>query len=187
MIKGKPQLLDFVPTNSPILREKCYELSTSEIQSDKIQTLIQNLVYTIENSNRGVGLSTNQIGKSEAICVVDIKPTPARPDLQPFRKVYINPKITQTFGDKEPMWEGCLSTAIDKNGESSMAQVPRFNKIEVEYLDRESQQHRKIIEGFLAQVLQHEIDHLNGILFTDLINNDKLISYQEYINITKEN
>lgn len=174
-------LLNFVPASSPILREKCRELSVAEIQSAEVQDLIDDLFYTVANSSRGIGLSANQVGRKEAISVVAIKPTPARPNLQPFNQVFINTKITQTFGEKVPMWEGCLSTAVDQNGESSMAQVPRFTKIQVEYFDHTGQKKCEVVDGFVAHVLQHETDHLNGILFTDLIDPRQMISYREYI------
>lgn len=175
------KLLDFVPADSSILREKCRELTPEEICSKEVQGLIDNLFYTVKNSSRGVGLSANQVGRREAISVIATKPTPARPDLEVFEKVFVNTKIVQTFGNRELMWEGCLSTAVDENGEPSMAQVPRFLKIEIEYLNRNGERVREVIEGFVAQVLQHETDHLNGVLFTDLIDQRKMISYQEYI------
>lgn len=79
------------------------------------------------------------------------------------------------------MWEGCLSTAQDKNGEPSMAQVSRYQKVRIKYYDRDGKVQDEILEGFVAQVLQHETDHLNGILFTDLIDQSSLIPYQEYL------
>lgn len=173
--------LQFVPEGDPILREKCRELLPEEVRSAEIQTLIDDLFSTIQNSSRGVGLSANQVGRQEAISIVAARPTPARPNLQPFNKAYINTRIIKTFGKKQPMWEGCLSTAVDQNGESSMAQVPRFERIQIEYLDRTGQKVNEIVDGFIAHVLQHETDHLNGILFTDYIDTSDMISYQEYI------
>lgn len=175
------KLLEFVPASAPILRQKCRRLAGTEIRSVEIQNLIDALIYTGEKSQRGVGLSANQVGRSEAISVVTIKATPARPNLAPFQKVYINTEIVETFGKKEPMWEGCLSTAQDKNGEPSMAQVPRYQKVRIKYYDRGGKVQDEILEGFVAQVLQHETDHLNGILFTDLIDQSSLIPYQEYL------
>lgn len=179
------RLLNFVPENDPILRQKCRELSPAEIQSTEIQKLIDDLFYTVQNSSRGVGLSANQVGRNEAISVVAIKPTPARPNLQPFNKVYVDTKITKTFGEKQPMWEGCLSTAADENGEPLMAPVPRFEKVQIAYLDRNGQEVSEIVDGFLAHVLQHETDHLNGILFTDFVDRAEMLSYQEYIRMAK--
>lgn len=175
------ELLAFVSDGSAILREKCRKLSVNEIMSTEIQELIDAMYRTVQEHQSGVGLSANQVGRSEAISVIAIKPTPARPDLVPFDKVCINTEIVETFGEKEPMWEGCLSTAIDKNGEASMAQVPRYKKVRIEYLDRKGSKQSEIVEGFVAHVVQHETDHLHGILFTDLIGKGKTITYREYV------
>lgn len=179
--KYQPKLLEFTPEAGEILRQKCRELSREEILSPEIQNLIEDMKYTVEESKRGVGLSANQVGRREAISVVAIKPTPARPNLERFEKVCINPKIVKTFGEPTPMWEGCMSTATDENGESSMGLVPRYKKIEIDYFDEHGSQHNEEVEGFIAHVMQHETDHLNGVLFTDLIDKNSLISYQEYI------
>lgn len=175
------KLLSFVPDGDPILLQKCQTLPIDEIKSESVQALIENLLYTVAESKAGVGLSANQVGETVAISVVTIKPTPARPQLVPFQGVYINPEIVEKFGTKEPMWEGCLSTAVDENDEAAMAPVPRYKKIKVVYYDRAGKRREETVEGFLAHVLQHEIDHLNGILFTSLIDKNSLISYQEYI------
>lgn len=175
------ELLEFVPEGSAILREKCRRLTVEEIRSAEMQKLIDDLFYTVQEAKAGVGLSANQVGRREAISVVAIKPTPARPNLEPFNEVCINTEIVETFGEKEPMWEGCLSTARDENGEPSMAQVPRYKKVRIEYFDREGKKQSEVVAGFVAHVLQHETDHLNGVLFTDLIDKGGMISYREYV------
>lgn len=178
--KYQPKTLEFTPEAGEILRQKCRQLTKEEILSSEIQNLIKDMKYTIQKCKAGVGLSANQVHRQESICIVAIKPTPARPNLEPFEKVCINPKIIKTFGDKVPMWEGCLSTATDENGEASMAPMPRYKKIKVKYLNEYGDECIEVVEGFIAHVVQHEIDHLNGILFTDLIDKSSLISYQEY-------
>lgn len=177
----QPKLLEFTPEAGEILRQPCRKLTKEEILSSDIQNLIKDMKYTVENAQMGVGLSANQVERQEAICVVAIKPTPARPNLERFEKVCVNAEITEVFGDPVPMWEGCLSTARDENGEASMAPVPRYEKVKVEYLDELGNQHEEVVEGFIAHVLQHETDHLRGVLFTDLIDENNLISYREYI------
>lgn len=180
MKENDRKVLEFVSDGDQILREACRRLTVEEIRSAEIQKLIDDLRYTIERRKTGVGLSANQVGRREAISVIAIKPTPARPDLKPFEKVCINTEIVEKFGEKEPMWEGCLSTAVDENGEASMGQVPRYKKIRIEYYNRDGEKQSEEVEGFVAQVVQHETDHLNGVLFTDYIGTDKLISYQEF-------
>lgn len=181
------KLLELVPEGDSMLREKCSKLSKKEIMSHAIQDLIDDMKYTCDEKKVGVGLSANQIGEPVAISVVAIKPTPARPNLDVFDKVCINTEITETFGELVPQWEGCLSTAIDENGEPAMALIPRYEKVRIKYLDRNGDEQEETVEGFIAQVMQHETDHLDGVLFTDYINEDNLMSYQEYIQSQEAN
>ena len=166
--------------NNPILREKCRRLSKDEILTEDIQNLIDDIKYTCDEKKYGVGLSANQVGEPLAISVIAIKPTPSRPDLELYEKVCINTEIVETFGEPELMWEGCMSTAVDENGEPAMARVPRFTKIRVKYNDRNGDECSEVVEGFVAHVVQHETDHLNGILFMDLIDTKDLITNKEY-------
>ncbi|MDL2235694.1 peptide deformylase [Christensenellaceae bacterium OttesenSCG-928-L17] len=179
------QKLELRFDEDPVLHEKCRQLTKDEILSSEIQDLIDDMKYTCNEKKVGVGISANQVGEPLAISVIAIKPTPARPNLEPFEKICINTEIIETFGEKTPKWEGCISTARDKNGEPSMAQVPRFSKIRIKYLDRDSNGCEEIVEDFIAQVVQHETDHQNGILFTDLIERNSLISYQDYCSQTQ--
>lgn len=181
----QPQILELCLAENPVLREKCRHLSKDEILSSKIQNLIEDISFTNQKRESGVGLSANQVGEPLAISVVGIKPTPARPNLEPFENVYINTEITETFGDLELMWEGCQNIVRDDEGLPLMAPVPRFAKIRIQYLDRNGKPCNEITEGFIAQVIQHETDHFNGILFTDKINVADLISNKEYREITK--
>lgn len=182
-----PKLLELVPESDSLLRQKCRRLTPAEIKSPEVQSLINDLKYTSQQKAMGVGLSANQCGQSEAISIITIKPTPARPNLQPFEKVCINTEITETFGEKEPMWEGCQSTARDENGEPMMAPVPRYKRIQIKYFDQNGDEQEEIVEDFVAHVVQHETDHLNGILFTDLIDTSTMIPYQKFIELSRKN
>jgi len=163
-----------------ILREKCRRLTKDEIRTEVIQNLIDDMKYTCDEGRWGVGLSANQVGEALAISVIAVKPTPSRPDLELYEKVCINTEIVETFGEPELMWEGCVSTAMGENGEPAMGQVPRHTKVRVKYLDRDGGGHDEIVEGFVAHVLQHETDHLGGVLFTDLIGTGSLVTNREY-------
>jgi len=180
MQKRQPNILELRFDGDLILREKCRRLSKDEIRTEAIQNLIDDMKYTCDERQRGVGLSANQIGKSLAISIIAIKPTPSRPNLELFNKVCRNTEIIETFGESEEMWEGCMSTAMDKNGEPAMARVSRFKKVRIKYLDRDGDEHDEIVDGFVAHVVQHETDHLNGKLFTDLIDPETLITNREY-------
>ncbi|GHU07285.1 peptide deformylase [Alphaproteobacteria bacterium] len=181
----RPQVLKFYYDSDPILREKCRRLTPDEVLTPEIQNLIDDIKHTCDARKAGVAMSANQVGEAVAISVIAIKPTPVRPNLEPFDTVCINTEITETFGDKELLWEGCQST-LDENGEPAMAEVPRHTKIRVKYLDRNGVPHEEIVEGFVAHVVQHETDHLNGKLMTDLISADSLISYREYMERLEE-
>lgn len=175
----QPQILELCYDDNPIVHNKCRRLTKEEILTPKIQNLIDDIKYTCDKKEYGVGLSANQVGEPIALSVIAIKPTPNRPDLELFDTVCINTEILETFGESEPMWEGCQSI-IDETGDSPFAPVPRYKKIRVKYLDRNGDEHDEIAEGFVAHVIQHETDHLNGVLFTDLVDKSKLIPGKEY-------
>lgn len=161
------------------LHEKSREVKPAEIGSSEIRDLIKDVYDTLKSGEYGVGMSAIQVGVPLQVSVVMIRPTPTRPELGHFNKVYLNPKIVKTFEEKEPMWEGCCSV-LDDNGDPVYAEVPRYKKITVEYLDEVGEKCVDTVDGFLAHVLQHEIDHNNGIIFTDLVPIDKTISLEEY-------
>lgn len=160
---------------NPILRAVAQRLNKDEILSDKIQTLIADMYYTVERKQYGVGLAAPQVGRSVAISVIAIKSTPSRPALEPEKLTIINPEIVQFYGRKASMWEGCIS------GLELYAQVPRYKKLRLTWMDEQAHEHEQDFDGFIAHVLQHEVDHLNGILYVDKIRDTKsIITIREY-------
>lgn len=109
-------------------------------------------MYSTMKMAGGVGLSAIQVGIPERIIVIDAGEG---------RKVFINPVITKTIGDRIPMVEGCLSVP------GQFETIQRFAEVVVTYHDEEMKQHEIHAKGMLAHALQHEIEHLEGILFTD--------------------
>jgi peptide deformylase len=162
-----PKVLPATRFGNPILREPSRELTASDISSEKIQTLIKDMYYTLEKKKYGVGLAAPQVGEPVAISVIDIKPTPNRPDLEEFSAVLINPKIVETFGRRTQLWEGCISAGSGNN--TLFARVPRYKKVRLQWLDENGVEHDEIVDKFVAHVAQHETDHLNGILFVDKV------------------
>lgn len=152
---------------NPILRAKTKQLTLEEIKSEHIQQLVENMRYTLLKKRYGVGLAAPQVGESIALSIVGIKPTPNRPNLEPFDTVLINPEIVETYGNKKRLWEGCVSCGTGNN--TLFAQVPRYKKIKLRWLDEKAIKHEKILEDFVAHVAQHEVDHLNGVLFVDRV------------------
>lgn len=134
-------------------------------------------MFDIMYKNNGIGLAAPQIGLSKRLLVLDI-----REEGQP-NYVMINPRITRREGSADAE-EGCLSVP-DVFGE-----VNRAERIEVTYVSREGEEHTMEAEGLLARAIQHEIDHLNGVLFIDRLakSNRRAIEQQlrELVDSVKE-
>lgn len=170
---------------NPILRQKSAQLTTKDIRSPKIQKLIKDIQAFILSKKMGVGLAAPQTGKSLALAVICIRPVKHRKEVKEFDLVIINPQITKTYGRKIQQWEGCISGGPQKSG--LFAKVPRYKKIELKYSDEKGRWQQKIFEGLAAHVIQHEVDHLNGLLFVDRVKDTKTyISYNEYLKMTKK-
>jgi peptide deformylase len=123
------------------------------------------MYFTVDAKSYGVGLAAPQVGESVALSVLGIKPTPTRPNLEPFNTVLINPEIVETFGEPVPKWEGCISCGT--GDDTLYALVPRFESIKLRWMDERAKTREEVLGGFVAHVAQHETDHLNGILFVD--------------------
>ncbi len=111
---------------------------------------------------RGVGLAAPQTGKDMSLAVIEVRKTKLRPDVTPFPKtIVINPKIISHSRKMEYDWEGCLSL------ENVRGLVQRHKEIIAEYQDDLGKKTVRKLKGFQARVFQHEIDHLNGVLYVD--------------------
>jgi peptide deformylase len=144
----------------PVLRKVAEDITPDY---PNLKELIANMHETMDNAE-GVGLAAPQIGLSIRVVVVNLDVLSDEfPEFKGYRKVFINPHILETSGDLEDMEEGCLSLpGIHEN-------VKRAGKIHVKYLDEDMQPHDEIVEGYLARVMQHEFDHLDGKMFIDHI------------------
>lgn len=156
---------------NPILRRVARRLGSDEILSREMQNLIGDIRHTIREKSYGVGLAAPQVDVSIALSVIGIKPTPNRPGLTPFETVIINPEIIETYGKPQLVWEGCISCGTDDD--ILFGQLPRFENIKLRWLDENAKMREEVLDGFIAQVAQHETDHLNGILFVDHVANPK--------------
>lgn len=163
-------LLKLTRAGNPILRDEMPHLTTPEIKSDKVQQLIQDIRYTNETKKYGVGLAAPQVGERLALSVIGIKPTPNRPDREPFESVIINPAY-KGVGHRIGMWEGCQS--FGKGNNLLFGKALRYKKIKASWYDENARFHNEQLEGFVAHVFQHETDHLNGILFVDRVRDTK--------------
>jgi len=162
---------------NPILRRKADRLTKTQIHTRRIQLLIRDMRFTLTSKKLGVGLAAPQVGESLSLSVISIHPTKHRPEVEEFDLVIINPKITKYIGKRTQMWEGCLS-----GGKSGLfGKVPRYKKVELQFLDKAGAKHCRIFEGLQAQVVQHEVDHLDGILFVDRVKDTKtFMTLKEY-------
>lgn len=148
-----------------VLRQKAKELTDQEINNEKLKNLIKDLAETMDADN-GVGIAAPQIGESIRLCLITKKFNPlGKKDL-----VLINPKWTKTTMKTAWDEEGCLSVP------DTYGKVKRYVKIKVEAKDENGNPIAFPAEKFFARIIQHEIDHLDGILFTDKAKNVYQIS-----------
>jgi peptide deformylase len=145
----------------PILRKVAEEIDEDY---PGLEQLISDLFETMYYSE-GLGLAAPQIGKSIRIFVIDGKPAAEdEPTLADFKKVFINAHITERTGDLLPMNEGCLSIP------NLREEVARESHIRINYYDENWEYYDEVYDGYRARIIQHEYDHLDGILFTDKLN-----------------
>ncbi|MBP3835252.1 MAG: peptide deformylase [Prevotella sp.] len=145
----------------PVLRQEAQDIPADYPGLDE---LLENMFETL-SASEGIGLAAPQIGKSIRVAVIDLDVLAEDfPEYKDFRKAFINPHIVE-YDDTETknMEEGCLS--LPGIHES----VTRPTRIRVQWQDSEMQQHDEWIEGYLARVMQHEFDHLDGKMFIDRI------------------
>ena len=145
----------------PVLRKEAEDITPDY---PELKELIANMFETMYHSD-GVGLAAPQIGKAIRVVVITLDPLKEDyPEYADFNKAYINPHILEFDDSKtESMDEGCLSLpGINEP-------VRRSTRIHVKYMDEDFNEHDEWVEGFLARVMQHEFDHLDGHLFIDRI------------------
>ena len=160
----------------PILRNKTKDIPINEIKSENTQKIIEKMIKTMRKHN-GAGLAANQIYEPIRICIIEVLDNPRYKHLNTIPlKVLINPKViikkdTATFNS----YEGCLSVP------NLRGKVKRYNTINVTYYTKDAKKITEDIKGLESIVYQHEIDHLDGYLFTDKVeDNSTLVTYENY-------
>lgn len=144
----------------PVLRKVAEEITPDY---PELNRLIENMQETLERAD-GVGLAAPQIGLPIRLVIIDLRPlADDLPAFADFRKTYINAYILDTDGEEVQMEEGCLSLP------GIHERVSRPTKVRVCYLDEQFVEHDEWVEGYLARVMQHEFDHLEGRMFIDHI------------------
>ena len=152
--------------------------TVTAIQSLEIQQLIKTLQDTLA-STQGVGIAAPQISESKQIIIVASRPSnryPHAPLMEPT--VMINPVFHPLSAETEKDWEGCLSIP------GIRALVPRYKIIQIAYKDTNGEDITAELEGFVARVFQHEVDHLEGKVYLDRVeNNQDIFAESEYFKI----
>jgi peptide deformylase len=160
-------ILPVVAYGSPILKKEGDEIDEKYKDLDK---LIENMFETMYEAN-GVGLAAPQIDKSIRLFIVDAspfaeveegeEPDPMAAGLENFKKVFINPIIEEEEGEEWAFAEGCLSIPTIRED------VFRKPNIKISYFDENWEFHEEEYDGYAARIIQHEYDHVDGVLFTD--------------------
>ena len=164
-------ILPIVAYGDPVLRKKCADI---DADFPNLEELISNMWETMYNAN-GVGLAAPQIGKAIRLFLVDTSPfaededltEEERDQLKDFKMVFINARMEEETGQKWAFNEGCLSIPDIRED------VNRNPTITLSYLDADFIPFTRTFDGLLARVIQHEYDHIEGILFTDKISSLK--------------
>jgi peptide deformylase len=147
-----------VEVPDPLLRQKSTPV---EVVDDDIRALIADMFETMYDAP-GIGLAAIQVGIPKRILVIDLQ-EPQEEGGEPVKdpRIFINPEILDSSDQEVPYTEGCLSVP------DQYAEVERPDRIRARWLDEHGNSHEADIEGLLATCLQHEMDHLEGILFID--------------------
>jgi peptide deformylase len=149
----------------PVLRKVAAPVPVSEIHLPETQRLIDDMIETMREHN-GAGLAATQVHVPKQIAVIEVLSNPRYPDAPQIPlTVLINPVATPLTEAMEEGWEGCLSVP-DMRG-----MVPRYTAVRFQAHDRGGERIDLVAKDFFARVIQHECDHLNGVVFLDRMAN----------------
>jgi peptide deformylase len=158
-------ILPIIAYGDPVLRKMGKDITN---EYPKFDALLENMFETMYEA-RGIGLAAPQVGVPIRLFIVDATPfeedeelsEEERTFLSTFKQVFINAKIIEETGDEWAFNEGCLSIPDIRED------VFRNDTIKIEYLDENFEKHTKEFDGIVARIIQHEYDHIEGVLFTD--------------------
>lgn len=179
-------ILPIIAYGDPVLRKECVVITA---EYPNLRELIDNMFETMYDAY-GVGLAAPQIGLPIRLFVIDTTPFADDEDLtkeeqsqlKDFKRIFINAKVLEETGDEWAFNEGCLSIPEVRED------VFRKPKIKIQYQDENFKTHVEEFEGLVARVIQHEYDHIDGILFTDKLSTlKKRLIKSRLINISKGN
>ena len=161
----------------PVLREPCRDLTRAEIRSPAMRRLVDDMRETMAEYE-GIGLAAPQVHEPVRLAIIEFEEDDAERDLDERKTSFTVFNPTTTVLDPTPAgyWEGCLSVP----GMRGFVERPR--RVRVDYLDEAAKPARIVAEGFLSTVFQHELDHLDGVLYVDRLADPKLFAFNEEFN-----
>lgn len=158
----------------PVLREKARDVTREEISSPEMRRLLKDMIETMHEYG-GVGLAAPQVHESVRLAIIEFDADNGRYETeegQPLLVIF-NARVKVLDETLSGFWEGCLSVP------GLRGYVERPSKIEVNYLDERGKPKTITAEGFLATVFQHELDHLDGVVYVDRITDKSKFSFTE--------
>lgn len=159
----RSMILPIVAYGDPVLKRRAEDIDEDY---PNLKKLIENMFETMYHAN-GIGLAAPQIGKAIRLFVIDATPVAEGEDGDPscedFKRVFINPIILEETGEEWSCEEGCLSIP------NLRQEVKRKPMLKIEYYDENWDLYEEELDGFAARVVQHEYDHIEGVLFIDRI------------------
>lgn len=172
------EAFSYVEPNNPVLREVAEPIALDEITDPEIQSVIDRMfqiAYPAQQDKSKpvlVGLAAPQIGVSKRIILVDVE-ADGKGGTANHLKAFINPEITSESEETVEGYEGCRSTG------RVCGIVERRSEIKIKAIDREGNQIEQAVSGFTAVIFQHEIDHLNGIVFVERVKKEEDLHWVE--------
>jgi peptide deformylase len=172
---------EVVAIGDPVLRERARELHPDEIPSSEIQELIDDLIET-KRATHGAGIAANQVGEAVRVAIVEVEAGNRR---YPYKSpepltVLINPVLEPLGEETIEINEGCLSVP------GLRGNLPRHLAVRVRYLDREGNEQEVVKRGLTAGTFQHEVDHLDGVLFVDRADPRTFATWEQFDRFQRE-
>lgn len=168
-------IYSIVAYGHPVLKKEAQDIDKDKVD---VMELSENMFETMYAA-QGIGLAAPQIGKSLRMFIADASPLEDE-EIGDWKQVFVNPEIIEESGDDWAFEEGCLSIPDIRE------EVMRPEKVKINYFDENWVEHTEVFEGMKARIIQHEYDHIEGILFTDhLTPFKKRLLKSKLTNITK--
>jgi peptide deformylase len=167
---------EIIRMGHPLLRQRARPLAPDEPGSERVRQLLTDMVDTLHHAG-GIGLAAPQVGESIRLAIIDIPGGPSRYGVIPPMPLtlFVNPEIDVVDEWAAGCWEGCLSVP------GLRGWVERPQHVRVRALGLNGESFELELKGFLATVLQHEFDHLDGRLFVDLVRDTRHLVYEDLL------